>query len=543
MEALTPENEASSAGEESFLLVYLCFFGPLVYFLWLRRDRTNYHNISAVGFSGTTTSFISALRWLHDPVGVVRKGYSKFSNGIFRYPTLTRWIVVVAKPKYIEELRKAPEDAVSASDAMKEILGIPTSINSELLVDQELKVFLGAQLTRKLQDFLPEIYSVVSELTAKLIISSEEDDWKYIDEFDTMTQICVQAVNHVLVGAHLSRNPEFIEQMAIISRNLNQYARTSKRFPDFLRPLYLFVFTPLPSIKCRLRTLLATALEDRRAILDTDEDTLPDDMITWLIGRDIGSKMSADDLVNEVLFANHLAIYPMVQVMTQALRNLATHPGSVKSLRREVEEATRQGGWTKASVDKMRNLDAFLKETMRLDTSSLNPYIPNLTMPRKCRRPMTFSDGTTVPQGALLFVGSRSLHTDAQYYRKPDIFEPMRFTSPQTDGDSPQISPAASFDSQSSASSWPSSSSSGILPVSLTLPATSSTFLAWGHGKHACPGRFFAASVMKLMLARFVYEFDVRPPPVHEGNNEGSNSWTRQNSETIPWIELKRCRH
>lgn len=43
------------------------------------------------------------------------------SSGIFRYPTLSRWIVVVAKSKYIEELRKAPEDELSASEAMSEV--------------------------------------------------------------------------------------------------------------------------------------------------------------------------------------------------------------------------------------------------------------------------------------------------------------------------------------------------------------------------------------------------------------------------------------
>lgn len=37
----------------------------------------------------------------------------------------------------------------------------------------------------------------------------------------------------------------------------------------------------------------------------------------------------------------------------------------------------------------------------------------------------------------------------------------------------------------------------------------SDIFLGFGHGKHSCPGRFFAAHEMKLMLAHLVQHYDV----------------------------------
>ena len=42
------------------------------------------------------------------------------------------------------------------------------------------------------------------------------------------------------------------------------------------------------------------------------------------------------------------------------------------------------------------------------------------------------------------------------------------------------------------------------------MVATGSTLLHFGHGKHACPGRFFAANELKGMLAHLVLEYDVR---------------------------------
>lgn len=37
-----------------------------------------------------------------------------------------------------------------------------------------------------------------------------------------------------------------------------------------------------------------------------------------------------------------------------------------------------------------------------------------------------------------------------------------------------------------------------------------SNFLAFGHGKHACPGRFVAATIQKIILARIVSSYDLK---------------------------------
>ena len=42
------------------------------------------------------------------------------------------------------------------------------------------------------------------------------------------------------------------------------------------------------------------------------------------------------------------------------------------------------------------------------------------------------------------------------------------------------------------------------------LVSTQADFVAFGHGAHACPGRFFAAEVLKLMLAHVVMNYDVK---------------------------------
>ena len=55
------------------------------------------------------------------------------------------------------------------------------------------------------------------------------------------------------------------------------------------------------------------------------------------------------------------------------------------------------------------------------------------------------------------------------------------------------------------------------------LSVPSDHFLAWGHGRHACPGRFFAAHLMKIMLAHVLVNYDIEadgPKPKGLERNE-----------------------
>ncbi|KAF8554882.1 hypothetical protein OG21DRAFT_1012740 [Imleria badia] len=60
--------------------------------------------------------------------------------------------------------------------------------------------------------------------------------------------------------------------------------------------------------------------------------------------------------------------------------------------------------------------------------------------------------------------------------------------------------------------------------------ATSPEYLSFGHGLHACPGRFFAAAKLKMMLAHIVTMYDIKleenttcPRSLHIGNLIGVN--------------------
>lgn len=188
-----------------------------------------------------------------------------------------------------------------------------------------------------------------------------------------------------------------------------------------------------------------------------------------------------------------------VQASTQALFDLASNPEYLKPLREEVEEVTEREGWTKAGLDQMYKLDSFVKESQRLhpvgirklvrfnDNDLCSYSIFQVMQNRKALVDYTFSDGSTVPAGAVVAVSSSSLHLDPDIYEDPLKFNGFRFV---------QMRERAVLNGESD--------------KKFDMVTNNVEFVAFGQGRHACPGRFFASAEIKILLAYIVTTYDVK---------------------------------
>ncbi|KAI6103575.1 cytochrome P450 [Pisolithus sp. B1] len=140
---------------------------------------------------------------------------------------------------------------------------------------------------------------------------------------------------------------------------------------------------------------------------------------------------------------------------SQALLNLAENPQHAQVLRDEVEAVVNKHGWTKEALSKMR----------------------------KPMSDFTLADGTFIPRGTILAFPVYEMHHDDSVFENPNAFEPFRFAETRNKE----------------------SKGSGHQMVTLTPDV-----LSFGLGTHACPGRFFAATVLKTMLAHIVMSYDVK---------------------------------
>ena len=176
---------------------------------------------------------------------------------------------------------------------------------------------------------------------------------------------------------------------------------------------------------------------------------------------------------------------------------MAEYPEHAQTLREEVQDIVDREGWTYGAISKMVKVDSFIKESLRLNPSRCSmsfhasratynnplPFLPIVAMSRIVREPFTFSDGTYVPKGTYIAIPSHAIHLDESNYSNPTSFLPFRFVD---------------------------KANKEITGRKVDMTSTSTDFLAFGHGLHACPARSFAAIEIKLVLALIVMKYDVK---------------------------------
>lgn len=104
-------------------------------------------------------------------------------------------------------------------------------------------------------------------------------------------------------------------------------------------------------------------------------------------------------------------------------------------------------------------------------------------MTRAVIKDFTFSDGTTVPKGSYVLAPMYAMYLDDTIYPDASTFDAFRFS---------KLRAQPGHESRHQ------------------FVTTSSTHINFGHGKDACPGRFFAAHEIKLLLAHTLLGYEIR---------------------------------
>lgn len=111
-------------------------------------------------------------------------------------------------------------------------------------------------------------------------------------------------------------------------------------------------------------------------------------------------------------------------------------------------------------------------------------------MRRIAEAEVKLSDGTVIPKGAFTWV-TLDAYRNPERYPDPNVFNPRRFLEMRNQ--------------PGQENKW-------------QLVTTSADHLGFGHGEHACPGRFFASNEVKVALVHLLLKYDWQLP---EGKRPG----------------------
>ncbi|KAI8178992.1 hypothetical protein KHU50_003233 [Colletotrichum sp. SAR 10_65] len=120
------------------------------------------------------------------------------------------------------------------------------------------------------------------------------------------------------------------------------------------------------------------------------------------------------------------------------------------------------------------------------DPPSVFDYVnDDATFQRKATGPVTLSNGFHLPKGARIEVATGAINADAALYDNPSEFDGLRFYKKR------QTEEARS---------------------KYQVLSVSKEDLAWGYGRAACPGRFLADMLIKMILVEVLKRYDIKMP-------------------------------
>ncbi|KAJ7645874.1 cytochrome P450 [Mycena polygramma] len=471
-------------------------------------------SIPVVGSSGFLSSYRDSFKFLANAPELIQRGYDHYPDGIFRVARLFRWEYVVCGPKLIKEVGNAPEHIISFREGIEETIQGKLTMGRGLADNPYHIHTIRTNLTRNLHACFPDVRDEII-CAFNDVIQPQGSEWIALPVLPTTMAIVARVSNRLFVGLPICRDKAYLYNNIQHTIDVIQSANRITLFPPFLRPLVApWISSKNKSFTRALKyvgPLIEERLEKERE-LGPDWSGKPNDFISWLLEIAEDKERTVSALTLRLLSTNMAAIHTSSMAFTHALFDLTTHPEHLLPMREEAERVVKEEGWSKAALNNMVLIDSFLRESQRINNNG------PLTMVRKvvAKDGFRFSDGTWLPHGAYLSVAARATHYDTANYDHPRTFDGFRFARERAEHKAKDAA-TDSHDPQDI--------------FKRHMISTAVDHLSFGTGKHACPGRFFAATELKAMMAHLVINYDVkaevdgeRPPDVVFGTRITPNA-------------------
>ncbi|KAF2237303.1 ent-kaurene oxidase [Viridothelium virens] len=387
---------------------------------------------------------------------------------------------IVFPSRYANELKKHDKNLSFDGFIKREFFphvpgfeGPGVSVHSRIIQDS-VRTKLTQSLNLITKDLCDETESTLHDMFG------ESQDWNSCYFQRICPDLVARLSSRVFLGPVVARNKEWLQIAVDYTISLMKAQRVLRLWPSLLVPL-VHHFIP----ECRE---LRTQSQAGRRIIDGE---IKRRRVKWAEDIKNGRKVSktADslgwmqemsqgrpfDMAAGQLGLTFAAIHTTSDLLTKVLFQLCKKPKYIQALREEMISVLSKDGWKKTSLYQMKLLDSTLKETQRLEPPSI------VTSARVAMTPVIL-DGRKIPEGTHLKVVTDANY-DADIYPDPETFDPYRFLKLR--------------EQPGQENNW-----------QFVTPCPES--LGFGHGVHACPGRFFASNEVKIALCWMLLKYDWR---------------------------------
>ncbi|KAK6851853.1 hypothetical protein PG995_011978 [Apiospora arundinis] len=456
----------------------------------------------------TLASFINRRKWFAE-------GYEKYSRHgksfIVPHPMGEKHITL--PPDKLSWLLEQPDHVASAADFHYEILAgryawTDGGLNRDPFHEHVIHKYIVRKDAKLLAGMWDEIGVAVDELWGV------SEDWRDVRVLDTAEELILRVVNRALVGLPLCRNKDYLSHTNSFTTNVLLCTFATQLAPCFLRDAVGYA-VGAPNYwhyrRCARWTL--PVIRERLAMFaHIDEgslatDALPEDYITWHIalaraeGR-TGHELEPDFIARSLLALEFAAIKTPAATLARVLLDVCgsgPESGYLERLRDEAEQVytKHNQNWSKQTLRHMALTDSAIRESMRL--TSLLFALGRKVVPAEGVRGPGGGESWIAPQGSYLTINAADRHLDPDLYPDPTRFDAFRFA---------QVHEGQGKETNQEY----------LQARRLGMTSTSKDFLAFGHGRHSCPGRFLVEQMLKMLMAYMLMQYDIEYLPARPEN-------------------------
>ncbi|KAF2116757.1 cytochrome P450 [Lophiotrema nucula] len=438
---------------------------------------------------------LRAWAYLFNGPEIIREAYLKSHGEPFEIHAPDARMVFVSSPKHIKEIDGTSDKVLSLNGAAKHMLQPLYTMNGFNWFDQRGVEGVGfvrtlrTLLTYNLPQLLPDLRVLTKARWSQMLTNSPIYAGKiHAPVYPMMMKMVVLLNARSLFGEDLIKDEKFMHSALSYVEETLFNAEIVKLLPKGLAPL----------VGRLLSRCLGAHKTFFKSLIPATEQRIQEQNLRNLghpgpkrvsVHEIILNPWSAERVIYELMAIWFGSVHILSTTIVYVIHDLCFHPEYVELLRQELEisyenfERTGQG---------LPLLDSFIKESARLtpvesskskapSVSRILTNVPFQMSVRRCAlQPCTLYNGTQLGVGDWTWVPLAALNTSDQYYPSPHEFSGFRF-----------VDPAQLPDGQQKPSQE--------RPSKLT--DVDHSFLMWGTGRMACPGRYYASVFIKAVVA------------------------------------------
>lgn len=472
--------------------------------VWAQLEVVGVSPTNRLSLLGAVACSVTSTRRL------ANDGYRKFSKKLNRpYALPTTWVrsgLVVVLPPSLIPLLARPDKTRDGGEwtnlrGMVETIQLPYIIKDPEIYQNVLHFDAVRRHMTTRRDVERLSPATADELDrAYRSIWGTDPEWKTVNGWEACGKVISRASQRILVGLPWGRDERLLETSRQYANSLLVGGAIINCFPPQIRWLvapvvtlrakyfqWKFVKMLLPLVEERLHLWAQTQTASATTGASTKDS--PDDFLQWMIpicAKDGPEQLDPTRIALRLVSLLTPLIFAVCYVFSHCVLDIHGSTAKDEILSGLDEECSRvsklHGGslYTSESVDALSRIDSALRESMRISDVAVTNLFRDVTAGE-----IDIGNGIRIGQGVRMVFPTQDVHLDADNYADPRRYDAFRFSRPcEKDVVGERMDQEL-------------------------ITTTTPTFLPFGYGRHACPGRWFAAQLMKQALAYLVMHYDV----------------------------------